>query len=159
MWARGPMHKCLSAERSHLNVETEPRMVQFTPWVTYVTVGVSSYHDLINMHERPIRPLLLGVTWSTKPHLGYLPSGHCHSPFKKARTRHALHYCHYQLPDHLYSLQEIFNKRHTPIQTYTDYDSHPAGSSVNFAFCKKIKKFWLNFTIVANVKIFGSINK
>ena len=58
------------------------------------------------MHERPTRPLPLGVTWSTKPHLGNLPSGHCHGPFKKACPKHALHYHDYQLPDHLYSLQK-----------------------------------------------------
>ena len=50
---------------------------------------------------------------------GQAPSGHCHSPLKKACPRHALHYQVYQLPDHLYSLREILNKRHTPMQTYT----------------------------------------
>ena len=37
MWWKGPMHKCLGAEMSScLDVETEPRVVQFTPRVTYV---------------------------------------------------------------------------------------------------------------------------
>ena len=43
-------------------------------------VGVSSYHDLINTHERPTRPLPLCVTWSTKPDPGNWPFGHCHGP-------------------------------------------------------------------------------
>ena len=36
------------------------------------------------------------------------------SHFKKARPKRALHYRDYQLPDHLYSLRENSNKRHTP---------------------------------------------
>ena len=35
-------------------------------------------------------------------------------PFQKAHPKHALHYCDYQLPDHLYNSLRISNKRHMP---------------------------------------------
>ena len=36
---------------------------------------------------------------------------------------------------------------------------HPAGTSINLAFCEEIRKFCLAFTMVVYEKIFGSINK
>ena len=36
---------------------------------------------------------------------------------------------------------------------------HPAGTSINFAFCEGIRKFCPAFTMVVYEKIFGSINR
>ena len=36
---------------------------------------------------------------------------------------------------------------------------HPTGSSVDFAICEEIRKFWLGFAIVVYEKIFGSMKK
>ena len=69
-----------------------------------LSVGVSSYHDLINMHERP-----QGLCHKVSQRAPSLIQATCHPgiatvPFKKAGPKHALHYCDYQLPDHLYIL-------------------------------------------------------
>ena len=56
--------------------------------VRTLIVGVSSYlSSLICMSTLP-----LGVSVSTKPDPGNLPSWHCHGPLKKARPNHALHF-------------------------------------------------------------------
>ena len=82
-------------------------------------LDLSGYrHTTISLICMNTRKALAARCLITKLHLGNLPSGHCHSPFKKDRPKRALHYRDYQLPDHLYSLREIFNKRHMPMQTY-----------------------------------------
>ena len=50
--------------------------------------------------------------------------------------------------------------RKTQTQLITGFQQvHPAGASINFAFCEEIRKFCLGFTMVVYEKIFGSINK
>ena len=62
MWWRGPTHKCLSAEMSlRLNVETEPRMVQFIPQESSTCMRSFTLSDILDVHDPMVRQLISGI--------------------------------------------------------------------------------------------------